>query len=125
MIWSDATLRSSTAAEPHAFLAYVIAFVTAALEPLLLSVSAMARPVMVFVCRRVPVKLVASAVPAVAWAATTQLLLSNVAAGGGTGGVVQPVLKLFAGAPTPPPPEDRGREHVDNGVALEGTGTPT
>src|SRR2546428_7216473 len=123
MIWSDATLRSSTAAEPHAFLAYVIAFVTAALEPLLLSVSAMARPVMVFVCRRVPVKLVASAVPAVAWAATTQLLLSNVAAVVGTVGFVEPGLKLFAGAPTAPPPEYLAREDVGTRVALKVTVT--
>src|SRR2546425_7995442 len=113
MIWSDATLRSSTAAEPHAFLAYVIAFVTVApLVEVLLSVSAMATPVMVVACSSVPVRLVATVVPAVANPATTQLLVSNVATLV-TLGFVELVLKFCDQLATAPTPEYWATEHVD------------
>jgi hypothetical protein len=56
----------------------------------------------------VPVKLVASEVPAVANPATTQLLVSNVVTPAfvfETVGFVELVLKLLAGEPIAPTPE--------------------
>src|SRR5205814_252625 len=84
MIWSTATLRSSTDMPTHAPVACVALFVTVALAPAVVPISEMAalRPVIVALVLTVP--LVAVKAPATAYdiPATTRLLVSSVAVDG-------------------------------------------